>query len=102
MMDVYKDIAPEDILRMEQEAEMNEIMPVLNDEEILVIYSESFPHTATVEFMDREVAKAQRDADRKWMVQWLEDYEFATEVSGYCKFMVPKEDYQVIEETIDE
>ena len=34
-------------------------MILLTEEEILGVYSYSFPHTATVEFTDREIAKAQ-------------------------------------------
>ena len=58
---------------------MNEIMPVLSDEEIKRIGDSHFPTTKVGIFivrMGKDMAQAQRDADRKWMMGILGKPEF--------------------------
>ncbi len=59
---------------------------VMSDEGILGVYSESFPHTATVEFIDREIAKHQAELtwDTAFKAGMLEESTQAYSAGNYA------------------
>lgn len=69
---------------------MNEIMPVLREEEIYSIQLGFKKHRAM-----KEVAQVQNKADRKWMVEWIEAHLTDT-------YLIRVVDLQKLEEAIDE
>ena len=81
---------------------MNEIMPVIGDEELLIIcFHPSLDDRGTLETA-KDIAKAQRDADRKWMVRWLEENRAREYDKGALWHCIPDKALQALKEAIDE
>ncbi len=77
---------------------MNEIMPVIGDEELLIIcFHPSLDDRGTLETA-KDIAKAQSKADRKWMIDHIKEI---IEEKSFNQEAALRRLLQALEEAID-